>query len=351
MIRGSEIGLQGAGIIDKLKSANEVRKILQNLFTHSQYQGELHLSSPELRVQGKPFKHSFTGPRTKLDKRLDANGNPLPNSLPISQLDSNSLQHDKAYQAIKDLKDTNKISKEEKKKLIHQADKAYIEANKQITNNLEPMATKVASKLIETKMKLEEKGLPTNVFSGFGENQTITLKQVKKATRATRAPPKPDPIKRLKNLAKKAKTIPINPTPESMPVITDSQHVSGGFAFLPAILGAVAAPLVNKLIDAVSNKLKGNGVKPIRILKKHPIKLKKEMLAKEMEKLSGSGILDLLKPVLGALGSNLLNRVISKIFDKKSKDEGLRGSGKKLELQRLKGLGQDDKLKYIESLF
>ena len=41
--------------------------------------------------------HSFTGPGTRLDKRLDANDNPLPHSKPINRVDAAAYRHDLAY--------------------------------------------------------------------------------------------------------------------------------------------------------------------------------------------------------------------------------------------------------------
>ena len=41
--------------------------------------------------------HSFTGPGTRLDKRLDANDNPLPHSAPINRVDAAAYRHDLAY--------------------------------------------------------------------------------------------------------------------------------------------------------------------------------------------------------------------------------------------------------------
>ena len=54
---------------------------------------------PELHMRtltGK--KYNFCGPGTKLEERLDENGNPLPHSMPINKVDEICMHHDKSYQ-------------------------------------------------------------------------------------------------------------------------------------------------------------------------------------------------------------------------------------------------------------
>ena len=41
--------------------------------------------------------HNFTGPGTKLHKRLDSNDQPLPHSIPINRVDETSMHHDLCY--------------------------------------------------------------------------------------------------------------------------------------------------------------------------------------------------------------------------------------------------------------
>jgi len=64
---------------------------------------ELHLYGRDERT-GKIRKHSFTGPGTKLSKRLDANGKPHPWSRPINRVDEAALEHDKCYSRSTDTK-------------------------------------------------------------------------------------------------------------------------------------------------------------------------------------------------------------------------------------------------------
>jgi hypothetical protein len=49
-------------------------------------------------------RHSFTGPGTKLDKRLDKNNNTVKGSEPINALDRGAMQHDICYRDNKDTK-------------------------------------------------------------------------------------------------------------------------------------------------------------------------------------------------------------------------------------------------------
>jgi len=59
---------------------------------------ELHYISP---FTGQ--RHRFTGPGTKLDKRLDPRTKlPLPNSQPVNEVDKAAYYHDLAYENMKD---------------------------------------------------------------------------------------------------------------------------------------------------------------------------------------------------------------------------------------------------------
>jgi len=60
---------------------------------------------PELHYYS-PFwfkRHNFTGPGTKLDKRLDKDKKPLPSSIPINEVDRAAYYHDLAYENMRDL--------------------------------------------------------------------------------------------------------------------------------------------------------------------------------------------------------------------------------------------------------
>ena len=61
---------------------------------------------PELHYRGfdQNFKkHSFTGPGTDLVARLDKDGYPMPDSMPINDVDWTAWEHDNAYNNSKDL--------------------------------------------------------------------------------------------------------------------------------------------------------------------------------------------------------------------------------------------------------
>src|SRR5271154_5988680 len=64
-----------------------------------------------------PFEKHFPGchylgPGTRLDLRLDENGNPLPGSEPVDRVDEAALKHDKAYSKFDDLRNRLKADKE-----------------------------------------------------------------------------------------------------------------------------------------------------------------------------------------------------------------------------------------------
>ena len=64
-----------------------------------------------------PFEKHFPGchylgPGTRLDLRLDENGNPYPGSEPIDRVDEAALKHDKAYNKHDDLRHRHNADKE-----------------------------------------------------------------------------------------------------------------------------------------------------------------------------------------------------------------------------------------------
>ena len=54
----------------------------------------------------------YCGPGTRLDLRLDEDGNPLPGNEPIDRVDEAALRHDLAYSKHDDLRHRNKADKE-----------------------------------------------------------------------------------------------------------------------------------------------------------------------------------------------------------------------------------------------
>lgn len=64
-----------------------------------------------------PFEKHFPGthylgPGTRLDLRLDEDGNPLPGNEPTDRVDEAALKHDKAYSRFDDLQNRLKADKE-----------------------------------------------------------------------------------------------------------------------------------------------------------------------------------------------------------------------------------------------
>ena len=64
---------------------------------------------PEMHLRGFSGKYSYAGPFTKLDKRLGKDGEPLPHSMPINEVDKSALNHDRCYLMYTSTKDRNNI--------------------------------------------------------------------------------------------------------------------------------------------------------------------------------------------------------------------------------------------------
>jgi hypothetical protein len=61
----------------------------------------------------------YCGPGTRLDLRLDIDGNPLPGNDPIDRVDKAAMKHDIAYSKHDDLRHRNQADKEMLKDLIN----------------------------------------------------------------------------------------------------------------------------------------------------------------------------------------------------------------------------------------
>ena len=72
--------------------------------------------------------YNYAGPGTALEKRLDENDKPLPNSKPINRVDEAAYTHDLAYRAAGDASETNALT------LKHEADKKMIAELNNIEN-------------------------------------------------------------------------------------------------------------------------------------------------------------------------------------------------------------------------
>jgi hypothetical protein len=278
-IRVSEEPILGDGLLNKLKTGKDIATIIKSSFVAEKFPGEKHAISYELEP-GKKIPHSFTGPGTNLDKRLNSDGTPKDFSKPVSALDQNSYLHDRAYQTIKKAYESGAVNNTTKKKMIHNADEKFIEMNKNIKNNKEPILTGVANKLIGLKMKAEKgKGgisLPTQILSGFGQKKEIIQIDDIKNEEDEKLP---DPVEKLKKLAiKKMK----KSEEKKSDMKVQKKEVKGGFAFAPIlipIISSLAGAALNKVIDKIS----GNGGP--KISKKLTLAKKRELVKNELEKL------------------------------------------------------------------
>jgi hypothetical protein len=292
--------ISGGGIIDNFKKAKELVNILKKSFTEQQFPGERHAVSFELEL-GKRIPHNYTGPGTRLDLRTSGEPNyiPKPGFEPVSKLDENSRIHDISYNKIRKAKEAGVIDNKTKNDMIHEADIKFVSQNKAIQNNKEPILTRVANTLIDTKRKIEQTGLPTKVFSGFGAGP-LSMKELKKEMKKMEEEEEdPDPVKKLKMIAKKQLKK------------QEKQPIEGGLIqFLAPLIGAMASPLINKLI----NKLSGSGIK-VRGLKSMPVEQRKaklcEVLTKEGQQTGGFAFL---APILGSIVASLAGTALNKFL-------------------------------------
>ncbi|MFA5522621.1 MAG: hypothetical protein WDA28_12805 [Castellaniella sp.] len=96
IVRGPKTGRAGARGLAKLaaKQATVDGDGVFNTMLNKLPMPEMHMVDMS---RGWPRKHSFTGPYTKLHKRLDENDQPLPHSKPINRVDQSAYHHDLAY--------------------------------------------------------------------------------------------------------------------------------------------------------------------------------------------------------------------------------------------------------------
>lgn len=81
------------------------------------YKGDNHLP-----------RYNFVGPQTSLDKRLDANDNPLPTAKPIYRIDAAAYKHDLAYRdAGEDFSKKHQADREMKQELDNIQDPSFTE--------------------------------------------------------------------------------------------------------------------------------------------------------------------------------------------------------------------------------
>ena len=66
------------------------------------------MTIPEMHFRGFSGKYNFAGPFTKLHKRVDNYGRPLPHSKPINEIDRIAMQHDLDYEYGMSKKDADR---------------------------------------------------------------------------------------------------------------------------------------------------------------------------------------------------------------------------------------------------
>lgn len=97
----SQLGGSGKGFASG--SGLDVHSLLAKLpgLPWGRYKGEKHLPG-----------HNFTGAQTNLDKRLDADDAPKPDSKPVNRVDEAAMYHDIAYRDAPDLQAKHKADRE-----------------------------------------------------------------------------------------------------------------------------------------------------------------------------------------------------------------------------------------------
>ena len=96
----------GDMIIPEQKSKFKLQPVKQRLYGKGFFNDYIMPRLPELHYVS-PFtgkRHNFTGPGTKLNKRIDPRTKkPLPNSQPVNEVDKTAYLHDLAYNEFPDL--------------------------------------------------------------------------------------------------------------------------------------------------------------------------------------------------------------------------------------------------------
>jgi hypothetical protein len=250
---------EGKGIQDAMtKTLNPLG------LTESKYAGELHAKS-----------YNFLGPGTRLDKRLDKNDKPLPNSKPINYTDQQAYKHDIAYKKINKKYKDSEINKNEAIEMIHTADDEFINALKNKTGL--NFTGKLAEKAIGIKKVLEKLGLlPHSVFSLKGSGGDEIIKESDKILSEYQ-----DPLKELrKELENK----------------TGKKKQTGGvfLSILAPIISFLASEGLTKLITHLQ---KGKGKNKKSILDK-PRKDQIRYVIEELEKKPPEKQIDMVTNVL-----------------------------------------------------
>ena len=181
----------------------------------------------------KPFEYNGPGTQIKLREQLG-------DTQVVGDLDQYAKNHDYTY--LHEKKEYNKYHDKSKHiKNIWNADDIFIEKAKHSKD--EPIMGPISSNLISMKKNLEQKGMDTNRFSGFGTDNESENN---------------DPVSRLRSLVQEKHAIKAKQEKKH-------KNQKGGFAPLIAvglpILGALAGEFVKDLYSVIKRKLTGSGVK------------------------------------------------------------------------------------------
>ena len=137
----------------RLYTGGDIQKFSENLpgLPWAKYPGEKHL-----------FNHSFTGPGTRLDIRLNELDQPKPGELPINRIDQAALKHDIYY---RDHSDVNER---------HFADLQMINELKNIPSPTfrERIERAIVIKILQTKMKFGQ-GIADELHHEFRKSKYL----------------------------------------------------------------------------------------------------------------------------------------------------------------------------------
>jgi len=229
----------GSGVMDQLMRP----------FTYEKYAGERHAYSLNPKTFLTPF--AFVGPNTAVKLREK-----LHDDTCLDDLDSYARDHDYVYLHEKEAYNKDH-DKQKHINNIHRADDVFIQ--KAYDSKDEPIMGPIASKLIAGKKKLEEMGMDTKIYSGFGTSEE---------------PENTDPVYKLRQLVKE----------QYKSEIKHKKTQKGGFILAPLAIGAATAigsKIASELYDFVKKKIisSGSGVKiPNHKTKKEQLDFLKEFI-------------------------------------------------------------------------
>jgi len=229
--------INGGGVIDSLMSP----------FTVNKYGNERHARSldPKHFMQG----YTYVGPGTQVRYRDQIGDN-----VALNDLDRTAEAHDRSY-----LREKSEYERDHNKpkhiKNVWQADDVFID--KARNSRDDPIMGKISSRLIQAKKGLEQVGMDTKIYSGFGAEEENN-----------------DPVARLRTLAKKEYKVEKQ---------SKSKTVKGGvFPLIPigvAIASALGSKLAGDLYDFIKSKVTGSGQKiPPHKTKKQKIQFVKDIV-------------------------------------------------------------------------